>query len=224
MVRTLALAPLALAAVLVASACGGQRGENGPAASTAAQTGSLVVVDRTWHCRGPVDLQLLRVLIHGSSRDAVHIDSGCTGTIERLEIPGDGRGLGPGGDGVKLHTGAHDLRVLGGYINCGQRSRGKHQDAIQAMGGEDVLFRGLSSRYCRNSFMFVNRGARGRGIPRGIRCERCNAVTRNYSVFVGHSVASGATASTFVSRVRPRATDQAAAPVLGGNTWKPRPR
>ncbi len=177
------------------------------------------VVDRTWHCRGPVDLDLVRVELHATSADAVHLDRGCTGTIRSLEIVGNGAGLGPGGDGVKIHAGAHDLQILGGFIDCGARAKAKHQDAIQAMGGARVVFRHLTSRWCRNSFMFINRGNHRHGLPTGILCVSCQARTRNYSVFIGNSVDSGARESNFVSRVRPKHLPQARSPVEIQNTW-----
>jgi hypothetical protein len=182
-------------------------------------TGSVNLNGKTWHCRGPVDLQLVRVVMGGKNGDAVHLDRGCTGIIHRLEIVGDGGTLGPHGDGVKIHTGAHDLEILGGAIDCGARSPGKHQDAIQAMGGARVVFHGISSKWCRNSFMFINRGNHKRGLPTGIVCDSCRAETRNYSVFIGHSTDSGARESTFVSRVRPKILPQAVRPVESQNTW-----
>jgi hypothetical protein len=183
---------------------------------------SITVTDKTWHCHGPVDLDVVRVVVHGTSKDAVHLDKGCTGTIRTIQVVGDGGALGPGGDGVKIHAGAHDLRILGGFINCGAKGRGVHQDAIQAMGGEQVVFHSISSRGCANAFMFINQGRGDRGIPRGIVCERCRAQTDNYSVFLATSIQSGARTSSFVARFRPRARAGAVEPVLDGNTWTQR--
>lgn len=182
-------------------------------------TGSIDLRAKTWHCRGPVDLRVVRVTMDATSADAVHLDSGCTGTIHSLEIAGDGGHVGPGGDGVKIHRGVHDLEVLGGEIDCGARSSGKHQDAVQAMGGSHVTFHNITSRWCRNSFMFINRGNHKRGVPTGIVCTGCRAQTRNYSVFIGHSIRSGAEDSTFVSRVRPKVLPEAVDPVADKNTW-----
>jgi hypothetical protein len=182
----------------------------------------ILILHTTWNCRGPVALDLLKVVLHDVRKDAVHLGPGCTGTIRRLEIEGDGASLGPGGDGVKIHAGAHDLQVLGGYIDCGRRRPKKHQDAIQAMGGRNVVFHGISSRGCANSFMFVNTGRGHRAIPDTIRCESCRASTNNYSIFVGSSIASGAVGGVFESRVGPRASATAVAPVLTGNVWTAR--
>ena len=184
--------------------------------------GSVDVSNTTWHCRSSVDLAVVRVVLHGQRQDAVHIDRGCKGTIGRLEIVGNGRGLGPGGDGVKVHDGAHDLTILGGFIDCGAKRKGKHQDAIQAMGGRNVVFRNLTSSHCANSFMFINSGRHRRGMPTDIRCIGCSASTRNYSIFVGRSVDSGAVGGHFSSRVPPRTTALAVRPALDGNQWTPR--
>ena len=122
--------PLLLSGLFLAG-CGGGAGveQAGPL------TGTVMETDRTWRCNGLVDLDLVKVTIDGSKEDAVHLNRGCTGVIRRLEITGTG------GDGVKVHADAHDLEILGGRIDCGPKARGKHQDAIQAMGGTRVTFR-----------------------------------------------------------------------------------
>ncbi|HEV2590286.1 MAG TPA: hypothetical protein VGU02_00205 [Gaiellaceae bacterium] len=183
-------------------------------------TGSVIAVHNTWSCSTPVDLDLVRVQLDDTTRDAVHIGPGCTGTIRRLEILGDGAGLGPGGDGVKVHAGARDLRVLSGVINCGRAGPRKHQDAIQAMGGTSVVFNDVTSTGCANSFMFINTGKGRRGTPTGIRCVNCRAVSHNYSIFVGSSESSGATNGVFTSRVPPHVTPNAVSPLVAGNHWK----
>jgi hypothetical protein len=201
----------AVAGVAVLAGCGGH------SRSTEGSAGGVVsVVDRTWHCTGPVHLSVLRVTMRASTADAVHLDDGCTGTIAKLEIEG------AHGDGVKIHRGAHDLSVGGGFVDCGTKAEHKHQDAIQAMGGRRIAFRGIVSRGCANSFMFVNSGRRRRSLPTSIVCSGCRATTRNYSVFVGRSVASGIRGGTFSSRVRPRATDAAVEPLLGQAAWSKR--
>ena len=182
----------------------------------------MILSNTTWHCRSQVDLALVRVTLHAQSMDAIHLDRGCKGTIRRLEVIGNGGGVGPGGDAVKVHDGAHDLRILGGTIDCGEKAPGKHQDAIQAMGGSDVIFEDIDSRYCANSFMFINSGRNRRGLPTQVQCIGCTAATRNYSIFVGRSVDSGARQSSFSSRVPPRTDEHAVRAVLQNNVWKPR--
>jgi hypothetical protein len=210
---------------LLLAGCGGKERPSGPSAASVGVrhdgvlAGTVVLHDKTWNCRGPVQLALVRVELPDSAKDAVHLDPGCTGTIRRLEIPGDGGNTGPGGDGVKVHAGAHDLVVLAGTIDCGAKVRHKHQDAIQAMGGTRVVFHGIVSHGCANSFMFVNTGRGGRGVPREIQCIDCTASTNNYSIFVGSSVGSGAVGGTFRSRVPPHATPNAVAPAVAANSW-----
>jgi hypothetical protein len=183
---------------------------------------SITVVDRTWFCDGPVDLNVVRVVMHGTHKDGVHLDPGCTGRIQSLQVVGDGGALGPAGDGVKVHRGVHDLQIMGGFINCGAKSHGKHQDAIQAMGGRNVVFHNITSRGCISSFMFINWGRHRAERPTGILCDHCRAETDHYSLFVGNSTDSGARSSSFVSRVRPRVLAGAVQPILSGNTWTER--
>ncbi|HEY6459723.1 MAG TPA: hypothetical protein VIY73_06215, partial [Polyangiaceae bacterium] len=114
---------------LVLSGCGGAH----PSPPVTRPSSSVVLSNTTWHCRSRVDLALVRITLHGQAMDAVHLDRGCQGTIGRLEVVGDGGRVGPGGDAVKVHDGAHDLRILGGTIDCGEKAPRKHQDAIQAM-------------------------------------------------------------------------------------------
>jgi hypothetical protein len=199
-------------------------GRSGPSRSvTTTAQGEVVQKNRTWRCRGPVHLRLVRVtMTDGHKGDAVHLDHGCTGVIERLEIPGNGGNLGPSSDGVKVHTGAHDLKILSGFINCGERKRGNHQDAIQAMGGTRVTLFHIESRGCANSFMFINWGRSRHQKPEDIVCEQCHAETNNYSISVRNSVRSGAIGGSFVSRVPPRATPKATSPVLQNNGWHAR--
>jgi len=70
--------------------------------------------------------------------------------------------------------------------------------------------------------MFINSGRHRRGLPTDVRCIGCSAATRNYSIFVGRSVGSGASGGRFQSRVPPRTTALAVRPLLEGNEWKPR--
>ena len=180
-------------------------------------TGKVMETDQTWRCDRPVDLDLVEVTIDGSNTDAVHLNEGCTGVIRRLEITGTG------GDGVKVHADAHDLEILGGRIDCGPKARGRHQDAIQAMGGTRVTFRNIESHGCANSFMFINWGRKRHQKPEDIVCWDCKAMTNNYSVSVRGSIRSGAVGGSYESRIPPRATAVAIDPVLRENDWTPRP-
>jgi hypothetical protein len=112
--------------------------------------------------------------------------------------------------------------VLSGTIDCGRTVHGKHQDAIQAMGGTRIAFHGIISHGCANSFMFVNMGRGRRQVPHGIRCIDCAASTHNYSIFVGASVGSGAVGGRFRSRVPPHVTHSAVSPDVVGDSWTSR--
>jgi hypothetical protein len=206
------LFPLLLSGLFLAG-CGGGAGVE----QAGALMGTVMETDQTWRCNGLVDLDLVEVTIDGLNTDAVHLNKGCTGVIRRIEITGTA------GDGVKVHTDAHDLRILGGRIDCGPKGLGRHQDAIQAMGGMRVTFEHIESHGCANSFMFINWGRKRHQKPDGIVCRDCTASTHNYSVSVRNSIRSGAVGGTFESRVPPRATAVAIDPVLSGNDWKPRP-
>jgi hypothetical protein len=220
----LSVALLLAVLVLVKLVGGRSSAHKGKVGKGKVLAGAVMQADRTWHCNGRIDLRLLRVTMRsGDKGDAVHLDRGCTGVIQRIEIPGNGRELGPSGDGVKVHAGAHDLRVLAGFVDCGAKSKAKHQDAIQVMGGERVTFSQIQSHGCANSFMFINWGRRRHEKPKDVVCEHCRAESRNYSVSVRNSVRSGAVGGSYVSRVPPRATANATDPVLKGYAWHQRP-
>src|SRR5438128_1814647 len=68
----------------------------------------------------------------GLSKDAVHLDSGCSGNMTLHVTTGSD-------DGIKVHEGAHDLTV-NGSVTCNGRDGTVHQDGIQAMGGQRVTF------------------------------------------------------------------------------------
>jgi hypothetical protein len=201
--------------------CGGGGGGGGRKGKHPEQK-TVALIDRTWHCKSKVDLDLVEVTMHGSRQDAVHLDRGCTGTIHKLVVAGDGDKLGPGGDGVKVHAGVHDLQILSGEINCGRKFKRKHQDAIQAMGGKRVTFVGIVSHGCANSFMFISAGRQRHEIPDAIICRDCSATSRNYSVRVSQATNSGTIDGTYVSRLKPNAAPGAVKPVLENNQWRRR--
>jgi hypothetical protein len=157
-------------------------------------TGSIVVVDRQWVCKGPVNLDLVKVTQHASS-NGIYIDSGCTGRIGRIEIDTWTY------DGLKISAKApvaHDLTIGGGYITCHAWSGGNlHQDGIQVMGGTRVSLNNLQVRCptSPNAALFINGG--GSTMPTDVVCTGCffggGAVT---TVRVNHSTRSGIRNST----------------------------
>ena len=137
----------------------------------------VVQVDRTWTCRSPVDLDLVKVTITRAAthrnKDAVHLRPGCTGRIGRLVI------VQWVGDGVKVAEGAHDLTVGGGSVRCLGKAPELHQDGIQVLGGARITFENLKVSCGRrnsrliNSNFFVNQAGHSRLPPRDIVCDGC---------------------------------------------------
>jgi hypothetical protein len=153
-----------------------------PAASThqshGVLRGSVSQVNRTWVCRGPVNLSLVRVTMTSAIRtrrhaDAVHLKRGCTGRIGRLEV------VTSAGDAVKVAEGAHDLAIGGGAIHCKAKLPTMHQDGIQVMGGARLTFRhvtidcGRAGESLINSNLFIKRAGRSLRPPTDVVCVDC---------------------------------------------------
>lgn len=150
-------------------------------------TGAVSQTDKTWFCQGPVNLSSVTVTIRNAQTDAVHLAAGCTGTIGKLTV------VQYHGDGVKVAPGAHDLTVGGGSIRCYAHDPGKHQDGIQAMGGQRVTFVGLDDQClsANNSALFVTEGPNGRELPTDIVCRGCYLAGGGYPVRIAVSLRSG---------------------------------
>ena len=186
-------------------------------------TGVKVVdVDKTWICKGPVDLDLVKITMNTGAKDvdAIHLRSNCSGTIRRIEVDTWA------GDGVKINAPspvAHDLVIWGGYIRCYDKPAEAHQDGIQALGGERITFRNLEINCSSgaNAQLFLN--AANGGMPTDIVCERCfmgsGAAT---TLRVSQSVRSGARNSTICpGRFRDVNTAGSLEPVNVANTVLP---
>jgi hypothetical protein len=154
-----------------------------------------------WVCNGPVDIDLLRVLAPATTPtgapspngNAVTLDPGCTGTIDRVEITTSTA------DGIKCRnnavTNAHDLVVGGGFVRGIANSPGAHADGIQCMGGDRITFRNLLIDY-RNrpgggGFYPSLGGAGTGGQPEDVVCDGCSIIHGAASVRVDASVRSG---------------------------------
>lgn len=192
-------------------------------------TGTIDLVNKQWVCKGPVDLDSVTVTMGGSApaplqgsgnNDAVHLSAGCTGRIGRLTI------VQYRGDGVKVGEGAHDLVIESGSIRCYARDPGKHQDGVQAMGGQRVTFRGLDVQCltANTAAFFINRGTRSNEAPTDVVCERCFLLGGGITVRIYNSVRSGVRDSEIVAghlaalRV---SKDSAVDPVNVGNIIRP---
>ena len=173
----------------------------------------VVLVDRTWTCSSPVDLDLVKVTITRKAigdrrnKDAVHLRPGCTGRIGKLVV------VQWVGDGVKVAEGAHDLTVGGGSIRCLDKAPRLHQDGIQVLGGARITFRKLKIDCGRrrsrlvNSNFFVNKAGHSRLPPRDVVCDGCSlGAWAAHTVNVQHSVRSGVQGSTICIARFPRLT------------------
>lgn len=179
---------------------------------------SVVLVDQSWTCRGPVDLDLVKVTMR-SGGDAIYLRQNCTGRIGRIEVDTWTA------DGLKVNApapAAHDLTIGGGYIRCHAQARG-HQDGIQAMGGRNITFQGLEIRCGSNpnAQLFIN-SVNG-GNPANIVCDGCllgrGAAT---TLLIGSSSGSGARNTTICEgRYFDVRIEGATAPVNTGNSVIP---
>jgi hypothetical protein len=161
--------------------------------------GTVELVDQTWECSEPVNLDLVKVTMQVGQDDAINILPGCTGLIGRIEVDTWTN------DGIKVQWSEpqpHDLVVLGGYVNCHSRALLAHQDGIQVMGGQRLIFRDLvvncTSR--PNAQLFIS-GVNG-AVPTDVVCDRCFLGTGAAStLFVAESLRSGARNSTICAGV-----------------------
>src|SRR5215470_17084423 len=80
--------------------------------SGATSAGAPVVLrNQTWHCNSPQTGTIVNVVIDNKQHiDGAHLDAGCTGSIV-VNITTNGA------DGIKVHSGAHDLAITGS-ITC----------------------------------------------------------------------------------------------------------
>jgi hypothetical protein len=171
------------------------------AAAPLPSTGDVTLVDKAFRCDNyaqPLHLDTLKVTLTaayaGVLDDAINLNHGdCTGTIGRIEVDTSI------GDGVKIGSTAHDLTIGGGYIYCHARKDGKHQDGVQALGGNHVHFQNLNT-YCptsNNASFFLTAGANGSGTPTtpdwptDVTCENCNLDGGAQTVSIAASIDSG---------------------------------
>lgn len=151
---------------------------------------SIVLENRSWTCRGPVNLDLVRVTMRTGGGDAIYLREGCTGRIGRIEVQTWVA------DGLKINApepAAHDLVIEGGYIRCYDKRAGVHQDGIQAMSGTRITLRNLevNCNSTPNAQLFIN--AANGGKPTDIVCDGCTLGKGGaHSLLVMSSTRSGA--------------------------------
>lgn len=155
---------------------------------------SVILENAGWVCRSAVDLDLVRVT--NPPGDAISLAAGCSGVIDRVEV------VTSSADGIKVQNSgevARDIVIGGGFIRCDAAAAGVHQDGIQAMGGSNILFRGLTVD-CpfSNSHLFIARGGAGASTPTDVICDGCFLGSRaaSHTALFGTSLRSGARNST----------------------------
>jgi len=144
-------------------------------------TGSITQTDKMWTCTGPVDLDSVSVTMTAAAQsfprteeDAIHLESGCTGSIGSITI------VQSAGDGLKVGNGAHDITIGGGSIRCLDKSPNLHQDGIQVMSGADITFQNLTVDCGRpgttgiDSDIFFNKGTLSTVPPTDVVCDGCH--------------------------------------------------
>lgn len=181
---------------------------------------SIVLENRSWTCRGPVNLDLVRVTMRTGGGDAIYLREGCTGRIGRIEVQTWVA------DGLKINAPepvAHDLVIEGGYIRCYDKRAGVHQDGIQAMSGTRITLRNLeiNCNSTPNAQLFIN--AANGGKPTDIVCEGCTLGKGGaHSLLVMNSTRSGARSSVICeARYHDIRIQGATSPVNTSNTVVP---
>ncbi len=184
-------------------------------------TGRIVLDEQAYVCRGPVDLDLVKVTMRTTVDDAIRLDKDCSGRIGRIEVDTWTA------DGIKVQNHgvvAHDLVVESGYVKCHDVYGEYHQDGIQAMGGYRLTFRNLAVDCLGNANLFLNRGGARVSTPTDVVCERCILGPNSAQTFFSAtSIRSGARDTTVCTgryraiRVGPRTE----AMVDDGNTVLP---
>jgi hypothetical protein len=161
-----------------------------PAPAPAPPPPSGPVVGVPYTCNGPVNG--VRVVGTGAdSRALVNLAAGCTGTLSF-----DIHVTSGGGDGVKVHAGAHDLTIGPSRIVCDRLANTSfHQDGVQVQGGSNVTFMGLSI-VCpyvtgQGAAGFYIDGKDFGGIS-NVVCDGCNLEHMHYgAMFTGPAPGSG---------------------------------
>lgn len=171
--------------------------------ATSASPRTVTLTNKMWVCSGPVDLDSVSVTMDASAvvsrftRDAVHLQPGCTGRIGRLDVTTSIA------DGVKIAGGVHDLSIGGGTIRCVAKLPTLHQDGIQVMGGERITMHGLNINCGRpsesliNSNLFISMAGVATSPPTDVVCDSCTfGGGAAHTVSVQNSIRSGVVNST----------------------------
>lgn len=196
------------AAAVVAVAVSVAHGASAPSTfGECVVSGSTVTcTDHIFNCGdyndGDLDFTLVKVTLSEDYDYENHLDdafwsglSGCTGTVDRVEIDTWIR------DGIKI-SGAHDLTIDGGYVRCHAfLAQGGSQEAVGIFDGQDISLNNLELN-CPSSntaTMFWSGGANPPGDVDNVVCDNCvmsSGSKRNPVVWqAGYTTDSGATNS-----------------------------
>lgn len=144
------------------------------AGSAMAEPKDVVVIQTVpFTCRGPIDIDLLKVTIGSGGGDAINFNTGCSGRIGRIECDTSSE------DCVKVQNAspnaAHDINVFGGYLRSHGWNSGAHQDCVQAMGGTRIHFFNVAIDCIGpgGGNFFVNKAGSGATTPTDITCTNC---------------------------------------------------
>jgi hypothetical protein len=203
------------------------------ATATAGVTGEVVRLDKTWKCKGQVDLDLVKVTITTAEpgravKDAVLL-RGCSGRIGRLVVNNAKC------DGVKGR--AKNLVIESGSITLTRKTNLKcHVDAFQiTSGSSNVHVHNMIIRGTGHSGFFVNGGHNGKA-PADITLENSFVGTVagkgpfDTDVTIGQSEGSGVRNSTlcpvkqhavYVPKTPSTGGPSANNPVNEGNSFPP---
>lgn len=209
------------------------------------EPGTTIRTGETWLCNRPLeDYGELPIVVRSridnaaaqpESVEAVLLSGGCTGdgnpkTVDlRLAIEGDGEGVGPTSDAVRIKLGAHDIEI-GGFANCGAALPESRQHGIYAMNGYRITFVDFrlgdpeaGTWTCRGAGGAFAIEARSGADPKpeDIVCLRCAISSSHLGLYIGDSVRSGARYSTFVAPYDVLVGERAEDPITTDNSSLP---
>src|SRR3954468_24285108 len=164
-----------------------------PVSGATSKDEPVVLHNQTWHCTSAQAATVVNVVIDNKQHiDGAHLDAGCTGSIV-VNITTNGA------DGIKVHSGAHDLTITGS-ITCIDKKDILHQDGVQAMGGQHVLLGStlvpgalvINCPTGNNGGLFINAGNGSTSYPTDVVADHAIIYERNAPVNIGpHSISSG---------------------------------
>ena len=206
------------------------------------EPGTTIYADTVWNCTQPLENYgelpiTVKSRIDNASAQPDNVEAvwlsgpDCAGdgdpeTIDLiLEIEGDGAGIGPSGDAVKLRGGPHDIEVTG-YANCGAPGAEGLQDGVHAMLGYRIRFVDFvignpaeERPTCAGVGFFVEERSAKDPRPKDVLCIRCTIVVKSRGLVVGDSIRSGARSSQMIAELESVVDKAAVDPINEHNRW-----